>query len=102
MVKKPDKLQDSRLEETMQPETATISILRQEAELWYRLQVLLYDLSNVGNDPLSEKRIGSTTNELYISEPYFTEIEAIRIRTATVDGMCNPSDIIIDRPLKMM
>lgn len=47
--------------------------------------VLLHDLSNVASDPLSEKRMSSTTHELYISEPYFTESEATRIRTALVE-----------------
>ena len=63
----------------------TLSVLRQEADLWYRIHVLLYDLSNVASDPLSEKRMSSTTHELYISEPYFTESEATRILTALVE-----------------
>ena len=50
----------------------------------------------MANDPSSEKRICSTTNELYISEPYFTDSEAIRIRTAIVDGILDEADEAID------
>lgn len=49
-----------------------LAALRQVSDLWYkyRIQVLLYDLSKVARDPLSEKRISSTTHPLYISDPY--------------------------------
>ena len=63
---------------------AGLDELRQQTNLWYRLLVLLYDLNNVANDPASEKRICSTTNELYISESYFTMAEASRIHSAMV------------------
>ena len=67
--------------------TFTLSSLRQEQpDLWYRIRILLYDLGNVAKDPLSEKRLSSTTNELYISAPYFSEDEAISIRTALIDN----------------
>jgi hypothetical protein len=46
----------------------------------------------VAKDPSSEKRLCSTTNELYISEPYFTDSQAIRIRTALVDGDLGNAD----------
>ncbi|KAL8704969.1 MAG: hypothetical protein Q9201_001915 [Fulgogasparrea decipioides] len=65
--------------------TATLPDLRQQLDLWYRLKVLLHDLNNV-KEPPSEKRPSSTTNELYVSGPYFSEPEAIRIRTALVDN----------------
>lgn len=64
---------------------ATLVEIRQDADLWYRIHVLLYDLSNVAIDPSSEKRISSTTHELYISEPYFLDSEAARVRTALID-----------------
>ncbi|KAL9024922.1 MAG: hypothetical protein Q9196_006158 [Gyalolechia fulgens] len=51
----------------------------------YRIQVLLHDLSNVGNDAFSEKRLSATTNELYISAPYFTEAEAAQILSTPVE-----------------
>ena len=96
MVKRNHKSQAHRPKNATQSERTNLSVLRQELELWYRLHVLLYDLNNVANDPSSEKRICSTTNELYISEPYFTDSEAIRIRTAIVDGILDEADEAID------
>jgi hypothetical protein len=62
------------------------SNLREDRQLWYRICVLLYDLQNLSKDHNSEKRIGSTTDELYISAPYFTPIEAARIKATSVDN----------------
>ena len=71
--------------QTFKSTTVTLSDLRQDLDLWYRIRVLLYDLNNV-KDHASEKRLSSTTNELYISEPYFKDHEATKIRTASVDN----------------
>lgn len=68
------------------PAEMTISTIRQDTELWYGIRVLLYDLSNLGSDPSAEKRLSSTTHELYISTPYFMESEALKIRTALMDN----------------
>ncbi|KAL8950364.1 MAG: hypothetical protein Q9222_003598 [Ikaeria aurantiellina] len=65
--------------------TTSLSQLRENPDIWYRVQVLLHDLKNVGNDILSEKRLLTTTNELYISTPYFTEAEAAQILSAVVE-----------------
>ncbi|KAI4138405.1 MAG: hypothetical protein LQ341_004683 [Variospora aurantia] len=62
-----------------------LSEIQSNPDLWYRVQVLLHDLSNVGNDILSEKRLSATTNELYISAPYFTEAEAAQILSTLVE-----------------
>ena len=62
----------------------TLSALRQDLDLWYRIQVLLYDLSKVAHDPQSEKHISSTTHALYISEPYFSMSESTRILTTVI------------------
>ena len=62
----------------------TLSSLREDLDLWYRIRVLLYDLNNV-KDRLSEKRLSSTMNELYISEPYFRDVDASKIRTALIN-----------------
>ena len=64
--------------------TVTLSSLRQNSDLWFRIQALLYDLSSVGSDPSSEKRLSATTNELYIGTPYFTDCEAAQIRSTLV------------------
>ncbi len=65
---------------------ATISDLQQNADLWYQIQVLLYDLTNLGCNHLSERRLSATTNELYISMPYFTDSEATTTRPTLVDN----------------
>ena len=96
MVKWNHKSQTHRSENAIGSERTYLSILRQELDLWYRIHVLLYDLNNVANNTSSEKRICSTTNELYISGPYFTDSEAIRIRTAIVDGVLDNADEAID------
>ncbi|KAL9098102.1 MAG: hypothetical protein Q9163_006173 [Psora crenata] len=72
------------LDITTESSNTTLSALRQDSDLWYRIHVLLYDLSNVANLD-SQKRISLTVHELYISDPYFSELEAIRIRTALID-----------------
>lgn len=72
--------------------TTTLSAIRQNADLRYQIQVLLYDISNVALNPNSEKRISSTTHELYISTPYFTDAEAVRIRTALIDDALEEID----------
>ena len=64
-------------------EPVTLSSLREDLDLWYRIRILLYDLNNI-KDALSEKRLSSTMNELYISEPYFRDVEASKIRTALI------------------
>ena len=92
MVKRNHKSQVHRPENAIGSERTYLSVLRQELDLWYRIHVLLYDLNNVANNPSSEKRICSTTNELYISGPYFTDSEAIRIRTAIIDGVLGNAD----------
>ncbi|KAL9630781.1 MAG: hypothetical protein Q9164_006245 [Protoblastenia rupestris] len=96
MVKRNHKPQTHLPKDVTQSEKTNLSVLRQELELWYRIHVLLYDLNNIANDPSSERRICSTTNELYISKPYFTDSEAIRIRTAIVDGVLDDTGEIID------
>ncbi|CAO1596948.1 hypothetical protein XANCAGTX0491_000775 [Xanthoria calcicola] len=68
-----------------------LSDIRSNPDLWYRIQVLLHDLSNVGHDPSSEKRLSITTNELYISAPYFSEAEATQILSTLIETSI-PSD----------
>ncbi|KAL8878350.1 MAG: hypothetical protein Q9198_003821 [Flavoplaca austrocitrina] len=65
--------------------TVALSDIQSNPNIWYRVQVLLYDLSNVGNDVQSEKQLSATTNELYISAPYFTDAEASQILSTLVE-----------------
>ena len=101
MGKQNPKSQAQRPKNTTQCERTNISVLRQELDLWYRLHVLLYDLNNEAKDLSSEKRICSTTNELYISEPYFTDSEAVRIRTAIVDDAVGHAEEAIDTDINV-
>ena len=48
---------------------------------------------NIAIDTSSENRLSATTNELYISEPYFTHSEAAAIRSATLDNLATLSNI---------
>ena len=75
---------------SMRP-TTMLSDIRSNPDLWYRIKVLLHDLSNVGHDISSEKRLSVTTNELYISAPYFSEAEATQILSTLIETS-TPSD----------
>ena len=60
-------------------ESLLVSDLRQDVTLWYEILVLLYDFSNFAKDAQSEMRLNCTTHMLYISEPYFDQVEVERI-----------------------
>ena len=64
----------------------TLSTLRQDTDLWYRVRVLLNDLSTIGSDPSAERRLSLTAHELYISAPYFSESEAVKVRTIQIQN----------------
>ena len=49
-----------------------------------QIKVLLYDLCNIANDRAAEARTLCTTDELYISAPYFTPDEAALIKATIV------------------
>ena len=63
----------------------TTSSIAADPTLGYKVRVLLYDFLNVTKDNNSEKRINSTTDEHYISGPYFDETQVVIIKAATVD-----------------
>ena len=62
----------------------TLDTIKEDSAILYRIKVLLYDLRNIATDRNSESRTLSTTDELYISVPYFTLIQAQLIKTAVV------------------
>ena len=64
----------------------TLSSLRQDTDLWYRICVLLNDLSTVWDDPLAERCLSKTTHELYISAPYFSEFDAVKVLTTQIQN----------------
>lgn len=58
--------------------------LQANHDLWYKIHVLLYDLCNIASDRAAESRTLATTDELYISAPYFTADEAVLIKQARI------------------
>ncbi|OBT75474.1 hypothetical protein VF21_04937 [Pseudogymnoascus sp. 05NY08] len=58
--------------------------LQERSALWYKIHVLLYDLCNISKDHAAEARTLCTTDELYISAPYFTPEEALLIKNTVV------------------
>lgn len=65
----------------------TVSDLRNDANLWYKILVLIYDLKNIAQDKSSQDRNSQTVHELYLSAPYFTSAEEVQVRGALVDGL---------------
>ena len=86
MAKKSRKSAKDQSDESAKAVENKLPDLRQDEDLWYRIHVLLHDLGNIGSDQFAEKRLSSTTHELYISAPYFSESEAIKIRTTLIDS----------------
>ncbi|TGO57051.1 hypothetical protein BCON_0070g00230 [Botryotinia convoluta] len=64
--------------------SASMSMSELQADIDLLIRVLLYDLHNVANDREAQARTQETTDELYISGPYFTSEEAARIKCTVV------------------
>lgn len=64
---------------------ATTSSVAADPILGYRVRVLLHDFLNLTKDPGAERRINATTDEHYISTPYFDELQAAAVKAAIVD-----------------
>jgi hypothetical protein len=62
----------------------TLADLQANFDFWYKIRVLLHDLCNIANDRAAEARTLGTTDELYISAPYFTPDEVALIKTTMV------------------
>ncbi|KAI9166734.1 hypothetical protein HJFPF1_02848 [Paramyrothecium foliicola] len=63
----------------------TTSAVAADPILGYKIRVLLHDFLTVTKDPNAARRIGSTTNEHYISAPYFDDFQAAVVKAALVD-----------------
>jgi hypothetical protein len=83
--KKLESLIDQKSENAIPGTSVKTSILLSDSRLRYKLSVLIYDLRNIMKDHNSEVRTLSTTDELYLSLPYFTNAESAAIKTALVD-----------------
>lgn len=64
----------------------TLLDLQANANLWYKIHVLLYDLCHIKSDCASEARTLCTTDELCISGPYFAPSEAAMIKGAILES----------------
>ncbi|KEY66506.1 hypothetical protein S7711_04833 [Stachybotrys chartarum IBT 7711] len=64
---------------------ATTSAIAADPTLGYRIRVLIHDFLNVAKDPSAERRLNTTTDEHYISAPYFDDAEAAMVKAAAVD-----------------
>ena len=62
----------------------TLSELRANRDIWYKICVLIYDLHNIRKDKTCENRTLQTTDPLYISTPYFSDEEAAIVKGAEV------------------
>ncbi|KAE8451623.1 hypothetical protein EG329_003080 [Mollisiaceae sp. DMI_Dod_QoI] len=76
--------------------THTLASLQQDPNLLYKIKILIHDLRNIKTNPESEKRTLQTTDPLYISPPYFTPEEAIRIKSTLVPTPHIPSNSSIE------
>ncbi|KAK7984207.1 D-xylulose reductase A [Apiospora arundinis] len=63
----------------------TVAEIASDTNLRYKIRVLIHDLRNVSKNEASQQRTLQTTDELYISSPYFTPKEAAMIKGATCD-----------------
>ncbi|KAK8075190.1 hypothetical protein PG997_009853 [Apiospora hydei] len=63
-------------------QSKTTSEIAADKNMGYKIRVLIYDLRNISKDEGSQWRTLQTTDELYISGPYFTAREASIIKGA--------------------
>ena len=64
----------------------TLSSLRQDTDLWYRICVLLHDLCTYCDDPSALRRLDLTTDKLFICAPYFSESDAVKLLTTRIQN----------------
>ncbi|KAL2067467.1 hypothetical protein VTL71DRAFT_1892 [Oculimacula yallundae] len=63
----------------------TVADLRNNAILWYKINVLIYDLRNFSTVLPSQNRLDSVLDPSYLGPPYFTAPEAQTIKRTLVD-----------------
>lgn len=85
MVKGKGKNKDKSIASSSQKQDLTVSDLREDRDLWYKICVMVYDLRNMSKDKTCKHRTLQTTDPLYISEPYFTPEEATLVKSALAD-----------------
>lgn len=63
----------------------TTSAIASDPILGYKIRVLLHDFLGVTKDQNAARRLNSTADEHYISEPYFDDDQAAAVKAALVD-----------------
>lgn len=64
----------------------TVSDLRKDPAIWYRVLLLIHDLQNFKHDTSSRNRLDETTHERYLSAPYFaTDEDVAKVRGALTE-----------------
>lgn len=63
----------------------TLSDLRADLDLHYKIRVLIYDLRHISSDKICENRTLRTTDVHYLSAPYFSDAEATAVKNCIVD-----------------
>lgn len=71
--------------ESLRTHSPTVADLRNDDKLWYRLDVLIYDLHNFREISKSQEHLDSIIDASYIGLPYFTSSEAQMIKSTVVD-----------------
>lgn len=66
--------------------TFTIKDLQDNAALWYKIHVFIYDLRNFREIPTAYARVDSIVDASDIGMPYFKQEEVEMIKSTIVDG----------------
>ncbi|TEY62636.1 hypothetical protein BOTCAL_0159g00070 [Botryotinia calthae] len=86
MTKEKSQLMNGLVVEHVSASAGSMSDLQADHGLFFEIRILLHDLHNIANDQQAQARTQNTTDELYISGPYFTLEEA-----ACIKGISSPT-----------
>jgi hypothetical protein len=64
----------------------SLSELKMDSNIWYKIHVLLYDLRHFEQSNVSRHRLETVIDPSYLGEPYFNPDEAEKIKGARLDG----------------
>ena len=70
----------------MDNSSVSLSELKMNSNVWYKIHVLLYDLRHFEQIKVSQSRLETVIDPSYLGEPYFNQDEAEKIKGARLDG----------------
>ena len=70
----------------MDNSSVSLSELKMNSNVWYKIHVLLYDLRHFEQIKVSHSRLETVIDPSYLGEPYFDQDEAEKIKGARLDG----------------